>query len=85
MSALQVYLVHKNRLRVIFGSPALRLESARDRQTLANEIDSELGSKNLTLNGQMSRETVKTLREHLNAAARELKALDPAVRMSEVA
>jgi hypothetical protein len=38
MSAIQVYLVHKNRYRAIFGSPALSLDSAQDRQTLADSV-----------------------------------------------
>jgi hypothetical protein len=58
MSALQVYLVHKNRYRAIFGSPALSLDSAQDRQSLADSIDAELSPENLTCDGELPRESV---------------------------
>ena len=59
MSALQVYLVHKNRYRAIFGRPALNLDLAWDRQTLAQSIDAELSPENLTCDGELPRSVVQ--------------------------
>ena len=85
MSALQVYLVHKNRYRAIFGSPALSLDSAQDRQALADSIDSELSPENLTCDGELSRSQVQVRYRQLTAAARELQKLDPTVKFYEFA
>jgi hypothetical protein len=85
MSALQVYLVHKNRYRAIFGSPALSLDSAQDRQALAHSIDAELSPENLTCDGELSRSQVQARYRQLTAAARELQKLDPAVKFYEFA
>lgn len=83
MSALQVYLVHKNRLRDLFGQPRLKLESPADRQRLADSIDAELSPENLTCDGELPRETVRTRYRHLTAVARELQELDPTVKFYE--
>lgn len=83
MSALQVYLVHKNRYRKILGGRALSLDSAQDRQSLANSIDAELSPENLTCDGELPRQSVNTRYRHLTAAARELQKLDPAVKFYE--
>jgi hypothetical protein len=83
MSALQVYLVHKNRYRAIFGSPALSLDSAQDRQALADSIDSELSPENLTCDGELPRESVASRYRTLTTVARELQKLDPAVKFYE--
>ena len=85
MSALQVYLVHKNRYRAIFGSPALSLDSAQDRQALAHSIDAELSPENLTCDGELSRSQVQARYRQLTAAARELQKLDPTVKFYEFA
>jgi len=84
MSALQVYLVHKNRYRAIFGRLALSLDSAWDRQTLAQSIDGELSPENLTCDGELPRESVDSRYGHLTAAARELQKLDPALVFYEL-
>jgi hypothetical protein len=84
MSALQVYLIHANRYRAIFGRPALSLDSAWDRQTLAQSIDGELSPENLTCDGELPRESVESRYRHLTAAARELKKLDPALVFYEL-
>ena len=83
MSALQVYLVHKNRYRAIFGSPTLSLDSAQDRQALADSIDAELSPENLTCDGELPRESVASRYRQLTAVARELQKLDPAVKFYE--
>lgn len=83
MSALQVYLVHQNRMRDLFGSPRYDLGSAKDRQSLADSIDAALSPENLTCDGELPRETVRSRYRHLVAVARELQKLDPKVKFYE--
>ncbi len=84
MSALQVYLVHQNRLRKIFNQRPLTLDSAEDRQALAGDIDSQLSPENLTCDGELPRSAVQSRQRQLLAVAQELQALDPAVRFYEL-
>ena len=85
MSALQVYLVHKNRYRAIFGSPALSLDSAQDRQALAHSIDAELSPENLTCDGEISQAEANRRYRNLCRCAEELLSLDPSVKFYEYA
>ena len=84
MSALQVYLVHQNRLRKIFNNPPLSLDSAEDRQKLARDLDSQLSPENLTCDGELPASAVQSRYRQLSAVANELQALDPAVRFYEL-
>ena len=83
MSALQVYLVHQNRLRKIFNERPLDLSRAEDRQRLADDIDCALSPENLTCDGELPRSAVQSKYRTLVAVARELRSLDPAVRFTE--
>ena len=85
MSALQVYLVHKNRYRAIFGRLALSLDSAQDRQALADSIDAELSPENLTCDGEISQAETNRRYRNLCRCAEELLSLDPSVKFYEYA
>jgi len=84
MSALQVYLVHQNRLRKIFGQNRLNLDSAADRQQLARDLDSQLSPENLTCDGELPASAVRSKHRQLLSVAQELQALDPTVRFYEL-
>jgi hypothetical protein len=83
MKNLNTYLDQKNRWNAIFGSPAMSLDTAQDRQRIAEMIDNELSPENLTCDGELSRSAVKQRYQQLTSAARELKQLDPAVTFYE--
>jgi len=83
MKNLNTYLDQKNRWNAIFGSPAMSLDTAQDRQRIAEMIDNELSPENLTCDGELSRSAVKQRYRQLTTAARELKQLDPAVTFYE--
>jgi hypothetical protein len=84
MSALQVYLVHQNRMRKIFKSPPLDLTNAKDRQDLARNIDCQLSPENLSCDGELPASAVRSKYRQLLAVAQELQALDPNVRFYEL-
>lgn len=85
MKTLQAYVDQKNRWNAIFGGQPLNLKSAADRQKIANSIDSDLSPENLTCDGELPRSQVQARYRELTQAAKELKALDPNVKMYEFA
>jgi hypothetical protein len=85
MSALQTYLDRKNAYGTIFGAKALTLDSAVDRQKIADSIDCDLSPENLTCDGELPRSIVQARYNELTKAARELQKLDPKVKFYEFA
>jgi len=85
MSALKKYLDRKNAYATIFGAKALTLDSAVDRQKIADSIDSDLSPENLTCDGELPRSLVQARYNELTKAARELQKLDPSVKFYEFA
>jgi hypothetical protein len=83
MKNLNAYLDQKNSWNAIFGYPAMSLDTAQDRQRIAEMIDNELSPENLTCDGELSRTAVQQRYRQLTTAARELKQLDPAVTFYE--
>ena len=83
MKNLKAYVEHKNQFAAIFGQNPLDLNSAQDRQKIADSIDSELSPENLTCDGELPRSQVQARYRRLTAAARELQKLDPAVKFYE--
>lgn len=81
---LEQYVAQQNAWNAIFGSPAYDLTSAKDRQKLAERIDSELSPENLTCDGELPAHQVQVKYKRLVAAAEELKQLDPTVTFWEV-
>jgi len=77
MRTLQAYVESKNKWRAIFGSAPLSLDSATDRQRIAEHIDAELSPENLTCDGELPWSQVKARHNQLILAARQLQELDP--------
>jgi hypothetical protein len=83
MKALTTYLNRKNAYATIFGAKALTLDSAVDRQKIADSIDSDLSPEMLTCDGELPRSLVQSRYKELIAAAKQLKKLDPSVTFYE--
>jgi len=85
MKDLKNFLDRQNQFAAIFGHKPLDLNSAADRQRIADSIDSQLSPENLTCDGELSRSQIQARYRQLTAAAHELQKLDPAVKFSEFA
>jgi len=83
MSALTDYVEQKNRWRAVFKEAPLSLAVAKDRQQIANMIDSDLSPENLTCDGELSRAQVQKRYKQLTQAAAQLAKVDPAVTFYE--
>ena len=85
MSALTDFVENENRYRNILNRPALSLAIAKDRQEIANCIDSALSPENLSCDGELS--TAETNRRYraYTTAARQLLQVDPSIRLYEYA
>ena len=77
MRTLQAYVDSKNKWRAVFGKGPLSLDSATDRQRIAEAIDAELSPENLTCDGELPYSQVKARHNKLILAARQLAELDP--------
>ena len=62
----------------------LSLQSAADRQTIAELIDSELSPENLSCDGEISMTEVRRKLKGLTKAGNQLLKLDPTVKMWEL-
>jgi hypothetical protein len=85
MKALEQYVERKNSWGLLFGSKPLSLNSAEDRQAIADSIDSDLSPENLTCDGELSRSAVNARYTQLTRAAAQLQKLDPSVKFYEFA
>jgi len=83
MKDLIRYVQQTNDWNKLFGSKQYDLDSAADRQALADKIDSELSPENLTCDGELSAAQVRARRAVLVAVAKELQKFDPAVKFYE--
>ena len=83
MKALQNFVDQKNRWNSFFKGTQYNLNTAKDRQALADMIDSALSPENLTCDGELSRTEVNRRYKELMTAAKQLKKLDPAVTFYE--
>lgn len=83
MKAIQKYVDDKNRWNSIFGTAPLSLDSAKDRQKIAQSLDGDLSPENLTCDGELSGAQVRVKHRYLTTAAKELMALDPTVTFYE--
>ena len=85
MKALEDYIEGRNRIRAMFKQRPLSLDSARDRQQLAEDIDCSLSPENLTCDGELPRSVVERKYRMLTQVGRQLKKLDPSVEIWELA
>jgi len=83
MKALQNFVAQKNHWNSFFNGTQYSLNTAKDRQALADMIDSALSPENLTCDGELSRTEVNRRYKELITAAKQLKKLDPAVTFYE--
>ena len=84
-TTLAQYVQQRNSIRELFGERPLSLDSAKDRQRIADNIDCALSPENLTCDGELSRSAVDRKYRMLTRCARELQKLDPAVKFYEFA
>jgi hypothetical protein len=77
MRTLQAYVESKNKWRAVFGKGPLSLDSATDRQRIAETIDAEMSPENLTCDGELSHSQVQARYKQLITAAKQLVELDP--------
>ena len=85
MTSLIEYVEGRNRIRAMFKQRPLSLDSAKDRQQLADDIDCSLSPENLTCDGELSRSMVERKYRMLTKVARQLKAIDPNLTFMELA
>jgi hypothetical protein len=85
MNSLIEYVEGRNRIRALFKQRPLSLDSAKDRQQLADDIDCSLSPENLTCDGEISASMVQRKYRMLTKVARQLKAIDPNVTFMELA
>jgi hypothetical protein len=82
VSELTAFVDRKNAFS--FGGKLLSLQSAVDRQTIAELIDSELSPENLSCDGEVSMTEVRRKLNGLTKAGNQLLKLDPTVKMWEL-
>lgn len=80
---LNEYVQDLNKWRMIWNHLPLDLNSATDRQRIAESLEGELSPENLTCDGELSRSVVQARYNSLTKVCKELKALDPNVKFYE--
>ena len=83
MKALENFLKQKNHWNSFFKGPQYTLNTAADRQAVADMIDSALSPENLTCDGELGPAEVNRRYRELMTAARQLKKYDPTVTFYE--
>ena len=83
MKALEKFVAQKNHWNSFFNGTQYSLNTAKDRQSLADMIDSALSPENLTCDGELPRSEVNRRYKELMIAAKQLKKLDPSVTFYE--
>ena len=80
MQALNEYVAQKNYWNLLFkNATQLDLNSAQDRKTIAQSIDTELSPENLTCDGELPASQVRARYNKLMTVAKQLQKLDPTV------
>jgi hypothetical protein len=83
ISNLEQYVDGINRWGNLFGNKPLSLLNAKDRQRIAERIDSDLSPENLTCDGELPRSQVQQRYQFLTRCARELQSIDSSVTFYE--
>lgn len=84
MQNLKAYVESRNSWAKIFNGAQLSLQSAADRQKIADMIDADLSPENLSCDGELPASQVRARFNTLMKVANELRAFDPNVTFSEV-
>ena len=83
--ALETYVEQKNNWERLFKQTPLSLMNAKDRQRIADKIDSQLSPENLSCDGELSRAQINARYRELTRCAEELLSIDPTVTFREYA
>jgi hypothetical protein len=83
MRALENFLKQKNHWNSFFNGTQYSLNSAAERQAVADMIDNCLSPENLTCDGELPRAEVNRRYKELITAAKQLKKYDPEVKFYE--
>jgi hypothetical protein len=84
ISTLEQYVENKNKWRAVFNQAPLSLLNGKDRQAIADGIDSEMSPENLTCDGELPRSVVQLKMRNLTRCAEELLSIDPSVTFYEM-
>ena len=84
ISTLEQYVENKNKWRAVFDQAPLSLLNGKDRQAIADGIDSEMSPENLTCDGELPRSVVQLKMRNLTRCAEELLSIDPSVTFYEM-
>lgn len=84
LSNIEQYVEQSNKWGAIFGNKPLSLLNAKDRQRIANKLDSDLSPENLTCDGELRGSQVTQKLRYLTRCAEELLSIDPTVTFSEM-
>ena len=83
ISTLEQYVEQKNRFAKIFGSKTLSLLNAKDRQRIADSLDSDMSPENLTCDGEVRGTALMAKSKFLFRCRAELQSIDPSVTFYE--
>jgi hypothetical protein len=75
ITALTDYMDRTNRMARLFGNRQLTLDSAADRQRIAERLEGDLSPENLTCDGELRGAELQRRAKFLNACVKELRAL----------
>jgi len=84
IATLEQYVENKNKWRAVFNQAPLSLLNAKDRQAIADGIDSEMSPENLTCDGELPASVVRAKMRNLTRCAEELLSIDPSVTFYEM-
>jgi hypothetical protein len=85
ISTLEAFVERENNWERLLKQPTLSLLNARDRQRIADKIDSQLSPENLSCDGELSRAQINARYRELTRCAEELLSIDPNVTFREYA
>jgi hypothetical protein len=83
IATIEQYVERKNSFAKLFGTKPLSLLNAKDRQTIADSLDSDLSPENLTCDGEVRGAQLQAKYRFLTRAAEELRSIDPSVTFYE--
>jgi hypothetical protein len=83
LKALNEYVEARNRIRALFKDRPLSLDSAKDRQQLADDISCSLSPENLTCDGELPRSVIQKKWQMLTRVRQQLQKLDATVEFYE--
>jgi hypothetical protein len=83
IQTLEHFVAQENSFKELFKQNPLSLLNAKDRQEIADRIDSALSPENLHCDGEISRAEANRKYKYLTRVAQELLSVDPNVKFYE--